>query len=213
MFRRLSIGKKVALILWGTCLLVVGIASVVLVIYQSNTLERRARDRMESYARLISVGVESAVDFADKTRAQKVLDTLRANPEIIEAEVRLENGEILANYPAVGEKTTQPYKSKADGVYINHERAELFMSLKDEEDIRARLHLTLSLNSFQQQGRQIFLAFGIALLILLVAITLSQLAVLQHAITRPIRKLAASIDLVRGQNQLHQRRFKRLALA
>ena len=69
-------------------------------LFERLTLEGRARGVVEPYAELVSVGAEAAVAFGDAARAQEILDTLRANAQILEAQIVLADGRELARYSA-----------------------------------------------------------------------------------------------------------------
>ena len=74
---------------------------------------------MEPYAQLVSVGTDTAVAFEDPVRAQEILDTLRANPQILEAQIVLENGADSGQLQPCAEATMPTaIPTKPDGVYL-----------------------------------------------------------------------------------------------
>lgn len=85
MVRKLGIHNRLALVLLGAALLAFVAAGAGLVLYQRFTLEDRTRQIMEPYAQLVSVGTDAAVAFEDPQRATEILDTLRVNPQILQA--------------------------------------------------------------------------------------------------------------------------------
>ncbi len=87
-----TLRQKLALVLWGTALCAFAASGIALAAFQGLTLERRARAIMEPYADLVSAGTDAAVAFGDPVRAQEILDALRANPEILSAEIVLQDG-------------------------------------------------------------------------------------------------------------------------
>jgi len=201
MFRRLSIRNKLAFALWGAALLAFAVASAALAFFASLTLERRARQIMEPYAQLVSVGAEAAVAFEDPGRAQEILNTLRANPQISEAEIVLGDGRLLARYNSRSNATFRHHPLKPDGVYLNHNTAELVQSLQDG----AHLYLAMSLDELNRQTRNVLLVFAAGVVVLLVSITLGLLAALQRTIVRPISTLAETVEQVRTRGDYHQR--------
>ena len=92
MLRRLSIRKKLAVVLWSAALLAFAVALSALVIFDKLTVESRAQQLLAPYAELVSVGAESAVASEDSARAQEILNTLRANPQIMDAAIVLKDG-------------------------------------------------------------------------------------------------------------------------
>ncbi len=181
MFRNLNIRNKLALVLWGAALLAFAVAGGGLMLFDRLTLEGRVSQAMEPYAQLVSVGAEAAVAFEDSVRAQAILDTLRANPQIIEAAILLEDGRTLASYsPSSPAKPVHP-RADVNGVHLRDHTAQFVHGLQR----RGKLSLTMDLDQFTSQTRLLRWMAGVALLVLLV-ITLGQIAVLQRTIIRPI---------------------------
>jgi PAS domain S-box-containing protein len=193
MFRHLTIRKRLALVLWGTALLAFAAAGAALALYQSLTLERRVRRIMEPYAQFIAVGADAAVAFEDPGRAQEILDSLRANPEILEAVIILEDGRTLARYGAPGVEI-RPHPRSTDGVYFAPDEAELLQRLKQG----ARLHLTMSLDQITRQAQKTLWIFGAGALVFL-AITLGQMTVLQRTLVRPVATLSEAVEHIRAR--------------
>lgn len=195
MFRNLDIRNKLALVLWGAALLAFGVVGGGLMLFDRLTLEGRARQAMEPYAQLVSVGAEAAVAFEDPVRAQAILDTLRANPQIIEAAILLEDGRILAshNHSSTG-KPVDP-RSVVNGIHLGDRSAQLVQGLQRG----GKLSLTMDLHQFSSQTLVLYWMAGVAMLVLLV-ITLGQMAVLQRTIIRPIATLAQATEQVRSRN-------------
>ncbi len=194
MFRNLNIRNKLALVLWGAALLAFAVAGGGLMLFDRLTLEGRVSQAMEPYAQLVSVGAEAAVAFEDSVRAQAILDTLRANPQIIEAAILLEDGRTLASYsPSSPAKPVHP-RADVNGVHLRDHTAQFVHGLQR----RGKLSLTMDLDQFTSQTRLLRWMAGVALLVLLV-ITLGQIAVLQRTIIRPIATLAEAAERVRSQ--------------
>ena len=201
MFRRRSIRNRLAIVLWGVAIMAFAVAGLALALFENLTLERRARQIMEPYAQLVSVGTEAAVAFEDPVRAQEILNTLRTNPQISEAEIHLRDGRLLAIYSSRPKATYLPSSLKPDGVYLNHNSAELMQGLQDG----AHLRIVMSLNELNRQTRNVVLAFAVGVLVLLVAITLGLLAALQMTIISPISTLVKTVEQVRTQADYSRR--------
>jgi PAS domain S-box-containing protein len=190
MVMNMGIRNKLAFILWGTALSACLIAGVALAVFQNLTLERRVRVAMEPYARFVSVGADTAVAFEDPVRAKEILDTLQADPYITGAAIVLEDGRLLA---AFGDQSDAALFDKPDGIHLLGDTAELLQPLAHG----ARLRLSMKLERLGEETRRILWLFGAAALVLL-AITLGQMAVLQRAIITPITTLAAAAERVRA---------------
>src|SRR3954468_7400290 len=156
MFRQTNIGNKLGLVLGAAALVVFLLAGVALMLFERLTLEQRARQTMEPYAQLVSVGTEAAVRFEDAGRALEILDTLRANPQILKAEIVLENGALLAAYNTRSNEPFQLKPFKPDGIYLNRNTAELTQSLSQG----AHLQLVMSLDELNRQTRAVVLVFA-----------------------------------------------------
>jgi PAS domain S-box-containing protein len=199
-FQQLSVRNKLALVLWGAALLAFILALTMLPLFESFTLKRRAEQTLEPYAQLVSVGVEAAVTFGDAERAKGILDTLRANPQIVTADIVLENGTRLASYVTHTAASVPDFQVKPDGVYLNPSTAELVRQLPGN----AHLRLILSLDELKRVPQLTLRAFGLGLLFLL-AITSILLVTLQRTIVRPVSTLAEAAERVRTQADYTQR--------
>jgi signal transduction histidine kinase/DNA-binding NarL/FixJ family response regulator len=203
MFQRLTIRRKLVLVLFIAALLAFAAASVAFMLFERFTLESRARQVMAPYAQLVSVGVEGAVAFEDATRAQEILNTLRGNPQILEARIQLEDGRVLARHSIRPGATIPVPSAKSDGVYVQLDRnaVVLVQNLKNG----AYLYLAMNLDEINRQTRYTLLVFAAGMAVLLGVITLGLLAALQHAIVRPVSTLARTVEQVRSRADYHQR--------
>ncbi len=197
---RLNIHNRLALVLWGAALSAFCVAGIGLALYQGYTQENRARELMQPYAQMVTVGVDAAVAFEDSGRAQEILDTLRANPGILEADLYLVNGKLLARFSRQPDAMPRPAPTIADGVYLEDGMVELVQELPRG----ARLRLSMSRDQFTRQTYQALWLFGAGVLVLLL-ITLAQLAVLRRTIVRPIATLMEATEHVRVRADYTQR--------
>ncbi|MDO8991066.1 MAG: ATP-binding protein [Sideroxyarcus sp.] len=195
MFRQLTLRRKLVFALAAAAALAFIVAGTAFMLFERLTLEQRARQVMEPYAQLVSVGADAAVAFADSGRAQEILDTLRANPQIVEAQIHFANERVLARYSNGSNAELPHHPDGLEGVYLHpdHNTAELVHSLQDG----AHLYLVMNLNELNRQTRSALLVFAAGMLVLLATSILGLLAVLQRAIVRPISSLAETVDQVR----------------
>jgi signal transduction histidine kinase/CheY-like chemotaxis protein/HPt (histidine-containing phosphotransfer) domain-containing protein len=194
-FASLGIRGRLVLVLVVAATLALAVAGGGLMLVQRLTLEQRARGLMEAHAKLVSVSAESAVAFADPVRAQEILDTLRADRQILTAQIVLADGRTLARYVAPGRAAPALPASRADGFRLAPEQdtAHLSIGLNDG----ARLDVVMSLADLHRQTRDALFVFAGGVLLLLVAVTLGLLVALQRAIVNPISALAQAVDDVR----------------
>lgn len=200
MFNRMNIRKKLALVLWGAVLLAFGVAVAVLLIHQNLTLESRARQLMQPYAQMVSVGAEAAVAFEDPIRAQEIIDSLRVNPEVIVAQIVLNDGRVLASLDNRRGGGSRPVSTTPDGITVGDGRAELRQSLPQG----GRLYLSMGLAQLREQTQQTLWMLGVAVLVL-VAATLAQLMVLRRSIIGPLATLAEATELARTRSDYSRR--------
>lgn len=190
---RPNIHNRLALALWGAALLAFVLTGIGLAFYQQFTLEYRARQIMEPYAQMVSVGVDPAVAFEDPQRAQEILETLRASPQILEAEIILSDGRILASFRRNAEDSPRSAIAREDGIYLDDGWVELLQGLPRG----AQLRLSMRLDQLNQQANQALWMFGVGVFILLM-ITFAQMAVLRRTIEQPIASLTEATELVRA---------------
>ncbi len=200
MFSQLNIQNRLALVLWSSVLLAYLVAGIGLAIYQSVTLESRAQRIMQPYAQLISVGSDAAVAFQDHQRAQEVLDTLRANPQILQAGIYLDNGHILASFSRNQKTMPDIITQREDGIYIEEHRVVLLQSLHSG----AHLRISMDLAQLNEQTRQAVWLFAAGALILLLA-SIAQFTVLRRMIVRPIATLTRAAEHVRSSGDFKYR--------
>jgi PAS domain S-box-containing protein len=192
MTRRLNLHNRLTLVLLGAALLACLIAGAGLALFQSLTIEQRARQIMEPYAQMVSVGTDAAVAFEDPSRAQAILDTLRVNPQITDASIVLADGRLLASFSRTRNAGNRSEPGTPDGLHISRGTVELRQALPRG----AQLHIRMGLDQLGEQTRQTLWLFGVGALVFLTA-TLGQLGVLRHTIVRPIAALTEAAEHAR----------------
>ena len=202
-FWRLTIRRKLMLVLLSAALLAFAAAAAAFVLFERFTLESRARQVMAPYAQLVSVGAEAAVAFEDAARAQEILETLRAAPHILEAQINLEDERVLAHYSIVPAVAMSIPPARSDPVYIYMDRHAVV--LVQQLQGGAHLYLAMNLDEINGQTRKTLLVFASGMAVLLAGVTLGLLAALQQVIVRPVSTLARSVEQVRSRADYHQR--------
>ena len=193
-----TIRSQLVLALVGSALVAFAAASAALLLYQRWTLEDRASEMAQPYARLVSVGAEAAIAFADADRAQEILQSLRRDPQVLAASIVLADGRVLARLGALPAEGPQAIPEGAGGdapaqaaavrgaaaLAIERGRARLSHPLNDG----ARLLMTLDLSDLQRRTRDTLLVYGAGTIVLLAMVTLGLLWILQHTIPGPSRR-------------------------
>jgi PAS domain S-box-containing protein len=195
--RPAGIRSRLALALFVAALLAFAVAAGAILLFERLSLEDRARGVVEPYAELVSVGAEAAVAFGDAARAQEILDTLRANAQILEAQIVLGSGRELARYSAGQQASPSRPLQRPDGVVVAPDRhtVELVQSLQDG----ARLHLVMHLGEVERQTRNALLMIAGGTIVLLAVVALGLLVGLQRSVVSPIAALAEAADQVRTE--------------
>jgi PAS domain S-box-containing protein len=196
-WRPAGIRGRLALALFIAALLAFAAAGGAVLLFERVTLEGRARAVVEPYAQLVSVGAEAAVAFGDAARAQEILDTLRANAQILEAHIVLADGRELARYRANPKAPPSQAPQRPDGLVVSPDRhtVDLVQGLHDG----ARLHLVMHLGELERQTRNALLMVAAGTVVLLAVVTLGLLVGLQRSVVSPIAALAEAADQVRTQ--------------
>ncbi|MDP3878625.1 MAG: ATP-binding protein [Methylobacter sp.] len=200
-FRQLSFRGKLILELFIAALLAFAAASAAFMLFEHVSLESRARQVMEPYAQLVSVSAEAAVAFEDSVRSQEILDTLRANPQILEAQINLRDGRMLARYSIRSNATLPQPLPTANGIYLDRNTAVLVQNLQDN----ASLYLVMNLGELNRQTRNTLRVFAIGVIVLLTILALGLLAALQKSIVGPISTLAETVAQVHSHADYSQR--------
>ena len=196
----MNIRQKVTVVLWGAALLAFAVATATLLILERITQPDRARQIIEPYAQLVAIGVEAAVTFEDPVRAHEVLATLRTNPQILKAEIVLEDGTLLAGYDGASTPVDRLPPRRPDGVYIDRDSMEQIRALNND----AHLRLVMSLDQLNRETHQILRLFSVGALVLL-SVMPGVLMLFQRTIVRPIAALADAVEQVRLRADYHRR--------
>jgi signal transduction histidine kinase/HAMP domain-containing protein len=198
-FRSTSIRHRLTLVLGGAALLAILLAGVAFLSVSRLTLRERVREIMEPYAQLVSVGVETAVVFEDRIRAEEVLSTLRANPQFLGAEIVLREGRRLAVY---GRLADWPGPAlDVQGLHLTANQAVLLRDLPEG----AHLRLVMGLHDLKRQTLYLLLQFAVIALGLVALVTLGLQIALQRTIVRPISTLARTVEQVSARADYQQR--------
>ena len=191
--RQLAIRDKLALALGAGALLGFAATGISLFVYDNLTLEKRARQILEPYAELVSVGAETAIAFNGRERAEEILNTCRSNPQIQEAAIILADGQLLASY-GQRRQAAEPLKIfETPDLVLHDDRVELRQNLP----YGAQLHIVMGLQELESQMRGTLIMFAFGVLALLVGVNLGLRLFLQRAIVGPVSTLAETVEQVR----------------
>lgn len=202
----LSIRKKAVVVLWGVCLLVLASAAAGFLLYESATVEQRARERLGPVADLIEAGTAVAVTLKQPETVSAFLLSLRTNPNVLEAHVRAPGDDrILSSY--CREPGTVPPPPREAGIYLWDSRVELVRPLYLDDKAKGpvgHLHLVVKRSFLGAQTRQAMLLFGCGMAVVMVG-TVAQTILLKRAVIQPIAALAEVAESIREGGDFQQR--------
>ncbi len=181
----------------GLSLLVVAAA---IFFYQSRLLSSRVQQILEPYAEMIVVSAKASTDIGIPDRAEEILATLASNPQILRADILLNEHQSFASFPTNAPSLPAATWSKADGININEHHAELiqtFKTSKEKSAKTARVVLRLSLVQLEARNRQTVLLVGLAGFLILFATSVAELWVLRRSVISPLEQLTDAVDKLR----------------
>jgi len=205
MFRAPGLQRSTTIALLGASSLAFIAISLCLYFYQTHSLATRVQRVLAPYADVIVVTAEAAVDFEDVSQARKILSVLSKDPQILRADLILPNGTVLASYPAASPPPGATVIPRSDGVVIENRTASLSRSLPAAVGPQAHLLMQMSLDHLRQHDRQTLILGGLAAFVMLLAITVTQLWLLQRTVLSPVARLAATVEQARQNADYRQR--------
>ena len=186
----IGIQKRAVAAMLGTVLLAVVIFGVGLMIYWDRLLPARVEQFLMPAAEMINVGTATAVDLADAPRAQEFLNRLKANPQILRADILLPDGRLLATYPQTNAPADTSWRDRADGIYFAAGQAEMVRRLAASEPRPARLFIRMSLAVMHQRERQVLLELSCVVGLILGLIMWLQFVLLRRWVLSPLAQMA-----------------------
>jgi signal transduction histidine kinase/HPt (histidine-containing phosphotransfer) domain-containing protein len=100
----MSIRRKLALIVAGTCIVALSLACVTLIAYDRVSTRHSMLQRLRSTAEIVGGAATAALTFGDQRSAEEQLLVLRSQPHIVAARVYKLSGEPFATYLRQGVK-------------------------------------------------------------------------------------------------------------
>lgn len=183
--RNWSIRTKFTLGSTTIAIIAVVVASASFLYYESENAREAQIRELDAVARVIGTNTTAAIVFGDEAAASEILKALRAKPDIISAEILLENDQLFARYSRGG----KPADSHAP---MSEDTIEVTRAIVLDGTWLGRIEIVASLESLREQQRTfVWIAALIASLSALVALALA--FVVQKGILRPILGLVATM--------------------
>jgi two-component system, sensor histidine kinase len=142
---RVSINRKIMLLVVGTTLSALVLSAVGLVVYDLRSYERQRTEDLYLQAEIIARASAPALAFDDRRTAEKDLALVRVRPLVLAAAIYTERGELFARYVKPGEPPPDfPARPSADGYKVQGGEIVMFHRVVEGTDplgtiyIRAR---------------------------------------------------------------------------
>ncbi|MCD6059697.1 MAG: response regulator [Moraxellaceae bacterium] len=189
-FRDLPIGRKLTLAILVTSGVVLLLACIGFVAYESRTFRQGMVDDLGTLGRVVATNSTAALAFDNAGDARDVLAALRADPHIVFAGLYDNAGRLFATYPADLSATALPARPGRDGFHFGEQYLTGTLVVQQGDGPRlGTLYLASDLGVFRRQ----MLAYAeVSAVVLLLAIAIAYLLsrLLQGQILRPITALA-----------------------
>lgn len=176
----------------GTALLALIVLVTVLVIQRVGSREARVEQTFGPYAELVATAAVPAVAAKNRPAAMDILATLKANPQILRADIVLSDGRTLATYPAGNPPIDTNLLYRPWGIYLAGNTAELISTITATNGGTARLYLRISQKKLREHD---FQALGGAVaggIFMLLVLGVAQFFLLRQRVLRPIERLATA---------------------
>ena len=99
-FRDYSIKTKLTIIIIVSCLAVSLMASAFFIVSEIVSVRRAVLEDLTGLARVIAINAQAPLEFMDPATASEVLASLSARPQILQAVIYTQDGQIFASYHA-----------------------------------------------------------------------------------------------------------------
>ena len=219
-FKNLSIRHKLTTIIVLISGLMTLIVSLALIINESRTLRRTAERNLLALTDVIAINSTAALSFQDPQTAKELLHSLRVEPHIVAAAIYNADGDHFAGYSKSNDngkanplpeqvklaefKVKEVNKSGFSGASGNRPELEgLFMNFRRPVVLNHKIIGLVYVRADQgwiYTRMKFFVGLVVGILLGLIILTYFLSRRLQRVISRPVEKLAHSMDLVTIRN-------------
>jgi two-component system sensor kinase FixL len=205
MVKSAGIQRRTAATMLGVALLAFIILVVVVVLLRVRSREARVEQVFGPYAELISATAGPAVETKNQPVAMQILATLKANPQILRADIVLPDGRTLATYPAGNRPINTNLLYRPWGIYLNDTTAELISTIHAPNGNTARLFFRVSQKRLQEHDLQVLEEVVAGGLFILLVVGVTQFVLLRRRVLRPLEQLATAAEEVAEKGNYQQR--------
>lgn len=197
-----SIKHKIVIAFTVVILFSVAVISVTFYIINNNSFNKRAQDEMNIISDLVSIGINSALMFDDKTEVYDILSRMIENSEIIEAHIIINDTLYVSTSASL--HSYDNFISKNVSFYTDDSGIWILRDLKDDyNNTLAKIAIKSSLNALNKDQIQLRnIMFFIFFVLLIVSFFLSRFLIIN--LIRPLLAVEAGIREIteKGDNSL-----------
>lgn len=200
----LSVANKIRKIILFVCGIGLGISTIVFTLVAINESYHSLGNRISILGDSLTINSTAALSFEDAETAEKILEGLKVEQTIEQANLFLVDGESLASFPATETphamstwlKSTFDEGKRKEEFLSNH--YEFFTPVTFDNEVIGFLHISASLKKIKNKFIKISISSGIVFLLLMM-VTYLLANYLRRKISTPIEQLAQGIRTVTEQ--------------
>ncbi len=200
-FRNNSIARKLTFIITLTAIIVLMISSIVLVVNQFYSSRVAIAHELHSLADVSGFAVAPAMLFDDNPAAQKILQALKTQPDLLAAELYLNNADTPFAIFTAHENTAPSFalqnadKASCGEAVFTRQQVILCTPVEMDNEVLGRLYLQTDLSRLYKELDRLLILFAVVLPIVCLLAFFSAHR-LGTKLTRPIRHLADIATLI-----------------
>ena len=199
LFRDMSIGRKITVIILTTSVLKLLFVCAVIGAYDLHVFRQMMELDMATLADVIAGNSTAALTFHDTQAAHDVLSALHAEPHITAACIYGSDGKAFATYQRDEKgRGTIPVSPRPHGTYFDHERLAEFRPIRLAGESIGVVYLESDLDEMRTRMRGYALVLG---MVLLISTTVAFLLAwrMQKLVSEPILELVNAAKLVSNE--------------
>lgn len=171
-----GISKRTLATIFGAALLVGTGCCLGLMIHRQGLMPERVRAGLTPYAQMIT----AAAGAGAKDRAlERIFNSLKSNPQILQADLIAADGVAVAHYPPGSGPPARAVWNRPDGLYLGSESADLVQGVQ-WDGRPGHLVLRMSLHELNRREQQVVTGIFLAVMLALAELTDFILAAHRH---------------------------------
>jgi signal transduction histidine kinase len=193
--RDAPIRQKMTLVIMLTSAVVLLLTAAAFMSYEVISSRRNLLQNSQTIAQITAAQSSAAVSFEDEKACQEILAKLQAEPKILLAALYAKDGKLLARYPANEPVASFPATPGPAKYVIRHARLDLFVPVKEPDQMVGGLFMEWDLSSAYRQLRWYSeMVVSVFITSLAVALLISQW--LERRVSVPILELAETAQKI-----------------